>query len=394
MDILDCLGRTEWRAVTRMIRQGVLVWCAALLVVCGSLAPCEAKASTSAPETIPAGLSAAEWQNIQSAVERATYLVSERTHDNHHPGVLEAPNVRHKLRTEFTPQGVKVVPTGQSQPAWQWGMTLRAYGYEGHPIIVEAVQPIAEGNRVEYRRGSLVEWYVNDGRGLEQGFTLTERPSPSDGAPLLVDLDINGSLVSQREKDGAAVRFTSPDGQPVLRYSGLVAWDATGKKLPARLLVKDDGVRLLVEDQAAVYPLTIDPTIINESAKLLASDGAVNDLFGRSVAMAGDMVVAGAPGDDSFKGSAYVFMKPVGGWTGPLTERAKLLASDGTEGDLFGVSLAIMGDIVVVGAYGDNGFRAPPMCLWSRLGDGRGPATKAPSCWPPTARQRPNLGGR
>ena len=354
MDILDCVGRTEWRALTRMIRQGVLVACVTLLVICGSPVHGEAKASTSAPEPIPAGLSAAEWGNIQSAVERATYQVSEGTHDSHHTGALEAANVRHKLRTEFTPEGVHIVPTGQRQPAWQWGMTLRAYGYEGDPITAEAVQPIADGNRVEYRRGPLVEWYVNDGRGLEQGFTLTERPSPSDGTPLLVDLDVIGSLVPQREKAGTAVQFVTTDGQPVLRYGGLVAWDATGKKLPARLLVEDYGVRLLVEDQAAVYPLTIDPTIINESAKLLASDGTVSDLFGFSVAMMGDTVVVGAWGDDTLRGAAYVFAKPVGGWTGSLTEIAKLLASDGAGGDHFGISVAMAGDHVVVASEDDS----------------------------------------
>jgi len=101
-----------------------------------------------------------------------------------------------------------------------------------------------------------VEWYVNDGRGLEQGFTLTEQPGSSEGKPLLVDLDINGTLVPQGEEDGTAIRFTTGDGRPVLRYSGLVAWDATGKKLPARLLMGEQGVRLQVEDQTAVYPLT------------------------------------------------------------------------------------------------------------------------------------------
>ena len=42
--------------------------------------------------------------------------------------------------------------------------------------VVEPVEPEVNGNRVEYRRGPLVEWYVNDERGLEQGFTLRERP--------------------------------------------------------------------------------------------------------------------------------------------------------------------------------------------------------------------------
>lgn len=43
--------------------------------------------------------------------------------------------------------------------------------------------------------------------------------------------------------------------------------------------------------------------------KLLASDGAEDDLFGRSVAISGDTVIVGAYSDDngSDSGSAYIF---------------------------------------------------------------------------------------
>ena len=94
-----------------------------------------------------------------------------------------------------------------------------------------------------------------------------------------------------------------------------------------------------------------------ETAKLTAFDGAATDSFGRSVAVDGDTVVVGAYGDDDkglSSGSAYVFTKPVGGWTSTSTA-AKLTASDGNGGDRFGQSVAVDGDTVVVGAYGDDG---------------------------------------
>ena len=96
-----------------------------------------------------------------------------------------------------------------------------------------------------------------------------------------------------------------------------------------------------------------------ETAKLTASDGAANDYFGNSVAVDGDTVVVGAyqnddPGFDS--GSAYLFTKPPTGWESTSTA-AKLTASDGAAGDLFGFSVALDGDTVVVGAFrnDDNG---------------------------------------
>jgi hypothetical protein len=85
-------------------------------------------------------------------------------------------------------------------------------------------------------------------------------------------------------------------------------------------------------------------------------------LFGFSVAISGDTVVVGALFDDiganTDQGSAYVFVKPVGGWAGNLTESAKLTASDGAGGDSFGFSVAISGDTVVVGALDRIGVNA------------------------------------
>jgi len=95
---------------------------------------------------------------------------------------------------------------------------------------------------------------------------------------------------------------------------------------------------------------------LTEDAKLGASDGAADQSFGSSVAISGDTVVAGALGDDGFSGSAYVFVRPVGGWAGSLTENAKLTASDGAANEVFGTSTAISGNVVVAGAPDADGF--------------------------------------
>jgi hypothetical protein len=88
-------------------------------------------------------------------------------------------------------------------------------------------------------------------------------------------------------------------------------------------------------------------TDMNQTAKLVASDGANGDFLGYSVAIDGDTVVSCTMGNIH---SAYVFQKPVSGWAN-TTQTAKLSASDGIAGDQFGISVAISGDTVVVGAY-------------------------------------------
>ncbi|MHC4211231.1 MAG: hypothetical protein ACYSWT_16120, partial [Planctomycetota bacterium] len=86
--------------------------------------------------------------------------------------------------------------------------------------------------------------------------------------------------------------------------------------------------------------------------KLLPSDGAADDYFGHSVAVSGDVAVVGAHQNDDAgadSGSAYVFR-----WNGASWLETKLTASDGAAGDEFGFAVAVSGDVVVVGARGDD----------------------------------------
>ncbi len=87
--------------------------------------------------------------------------------------------------------------------------------------------------------------------------------------------------------------------------------------------------------------------------KLAASDGEANDNFGGDVAVSadGNTVVMGATGDDSGKGSAYVFR-----WNGSSWMQKKLTASEGAANDAFGASVAVSedGDVVIVGASYDD----------------------------------------
>ena len=96
---------------------------------------------------------------------------------------------------------------------------------------------------------------------------------------------------------------------------------------------------------------------MTQTAKLTASDGAAGDYFGASVAISGDTVVVGADSADidaiEDLGAAYVFEKSEGGWA-DMTQTCRLKALHGSPGDLFGASVAVSGDTVVVGAYGED----------------------------------------
>mmetsp|Transcript_875 Transcript_875/g.2041 ORF Transcript_875/g.2041 Transcript_875/m.2041 type:complete len:552 (+) Transcript_875:215-1870(+) len=131
--------------------------------------------------------------------------------------------------------------------------------------------------------------------------------------------------------------------------------------------VSDDGAQCSFEN--------ISPTQI----KLVPTDGAAEDWFGLSVAFDGDTVVVGATGDDDNgqgSGSAYVYTRDGTGTSAKWTQQTKLVAEDGAANDNFGVSVAIHGDTIIVGAYWDgddtdNGTNSGSAYVYTRGGTGK-----------------------
>ncbi|MCA9274148.1 MAG: FG-GAP repeat protein, partial [Phycisphaerales bacterium] len=91
--------------------------------------------------------------------------------------------------------------------------------------------------------------------------------------------------------------------------------------------------------------------------KFTATDSEASDFFGSSVAIADGIVAVGAYGNDDLgnqSGSAYIFSAATG------QQITKLLPDDGSPGDFFGLSIAVDNGIVLVGAPADSdyGFEA------------------------------------
>jgi hypothetical protein len=164
------------------------------------------------------------------------------------------------------------------------------------------------------------------------------------------------ALAGPAAAPGKPQRLTSPD------------------QVPAGLAKSDwQGIRAAYEAARHEFqpsPLTTDP--IAQQAYLKASNPRTNDWFGFSVAVSGDTVVVGAHQEDSnatgvnapltggtgtqsdnsarSAGAAYVFVRNGTGWT----QQAYLKASNTGEDDDFGISVAVSGDTVVVGAYRED----------------------------------------
>jgi len=105
----------------------------------------------------------------------------------------------------------------------------------------------------------------------------------------------------------------------------------------------------------AVYVYRFDGSAWVEEQKLTASDASPGDVFGRAVSVNadGDLIVVGATGTDDMgngSGAAYVFRFNGSMWE----EQQKLTAVDGAADDGFGVSVSIGGNVLLVGASGDD----------------------------------------
>jgi hypothetical protein len=172
------------------------------------------------------------------------------------------------------------------------------------------------------------------------GYDVVPGPIGHDGAAyIFVRRPPSGEWVEQ-------ARLTASDGEPLdlfgvdVAISGDVA--VVGAYMPA-------GAKT-----GAAYVFERSGEAWSEVAKLTASDGAGFDYFGISVATDGEAIVVGAPNHDTGglinAGAAYIFERSGAKWS----QKKKLIASDRAISNAFGRTVAIDGDIIVVGADADD----------------------------------------
>jgi trimeric autotransporter adhesin len=314
-------------------------------------------------EQPPQGLSSTDWASIQTAFNEArNAVVSNNT------GGLASRNPGQHWQATFDGIGFTTTPDSAD---WSWGLALEGYGFESAITDQSFRKPSVSfhRNKVYYQWDqTLSEWFINDTNGLEQGWTLQQRPTGASTGPLYLKLVIRGTLVPQAGEDGTSLSFLKHNGDLALTYTGLKAWDADGKHLSASFKSTDaQHFQIAVDEEHARYPITIDPTAQN--AYLKASNTGSTDGFGLSVAVSGDTVVIGAPQEDSGSngvngnqsnnnstgsGAAYVFVRNGGTWS----QQAYLKASNTGATDTFGTSVDVSesGNVIIVGApFEDSG---------------------------------------
>jgi len=258
-------------------------------------------------------------------------------------------------------------------------MNLSAIGYSDKITLVSEAEAVHKANLIEYWRGNVIEWYVNSPLGLEQGFTLMNRPSENEGnRALSLLIDIKSDEEVKTTLHGGTVKLAKGGWSHAVQYGGLYAFDSSGKELPSELRLREGGIEILVYDKNAVYPIVVDPFI--QVAKLTDPnpEDTESGFFGNGSAIEGDIAIVGAPFRDvdgtSSQGAAFVFQRDEMGMWNFLQ---MLTASDGAVGDEFGWDVAIDGDRALIGARqggfggGDAGaayiFERDAMEVWNEV---------------------------
>ncbi|MBI1356837.1 MAG: hypothetical protein GC160_21065 [Acidobacteria bacterium] len=305
------------------------------------------------------GLSAEDWRQVRSLYEQHRHRAAQQPDGSH-----VARNPQQRWRIRFDGRGFAVRP---DEGDWSWGLELVGFGLEGaeRTIAGPAEEVTTEAGRVAYERGpGLQEWFVNDRRGLQQGWTVRRRPAGS-GRRLTFVLAVQGALRPRLvDQTGSGVEFADESGVGVVRYAGLAAWDADGRALPAEMSVRAaGGLVISVDDSGALYPVTVDPVAV-QRAYIKASNPDDSDYFGSPVALSGDTLAVGADGEDGYgwgnnpqadnsvssSGAVYVFRRTAGTWR----QEAYLKSTYPDASDFFGQSLALSGDVLAVGAPGED----------------------------------------
>jgi len=189
----------------------------------------------------------------------------------------------------------------------------------------------------------------NNGTGMRYGFSVSvEGDRIIAGAPEYESDHKGGAAL--KEWDGSTwveTFFQASDKAANDEYGYDVG--ISGNRIVVGAPFNDD----VGSNSGSAYVYDWDGNAWNET-KLTASDAASNDGFGYCVAIDGDRIVIGSFGDDDFgdyTGSVYLFE-----WDGSTWVETKFLASDAAAFDSFGKDVAIDGDRFVVGATGESSY--------------------------------------
>ncbi|MCF0053738.1 FG-GAP-like repeat-containing protein [Dyadobacter sp. LJ53] len=303
--------------------------------------------------------------SIQQSLAKREYNISFDTEKN----TLQSPNRKQGLRAYYKP-GVLTMRNRVDSAGHDFSLKLVNEGIFADGRQILSAQPNATtesvDNRLQIKHKGFTEEFVNNEEGVRQNFIIDSAPIATK--ELQVRLSAQGLKVKDMGNDELHFYAENKKGELAnsLIYKDITCWDADGDTLPATLRYKDGLVLLSVNVQDAVYPVTIDPIVVNgnpSNANAIVESNQIGAQAGYAVSSAGDVngdgysdVLVGAPLFDSGETNEGVVFVYHGSASGLSANAAVTLQSNQTEAQ-FGTSVSSAGDLnkdgysdVIVGA--------------------------------------------
>jgi hypothetical protein len=204
---------------------------------------------------------------------------------------FSAVNTPNRLHVRFSQNGVSLRQWDAANKVAKGellSLNFAAFGRTGALREMPKASPLLRGERVEFLRPGLTEWYRNTGKGFEQGFDVPVRPDGEGELCVLLQTD---AAVEQMGEN--AIQLLA--GQRKLSFTDLVVTDARGQGLNARLEVQGGAaIKICVDDRDATYPIVIDPTLGDAYwSKLFTDPGMPASVNAIALDSAGNVYVGG-----------------------------------------------------------------------------------------------------
>jgi hypothetical protein len=296
-------------------------------------------------------------------------------------GVYKSANRAHNLRFTYHNDGFHVeprrVPDGEEIP-WHLELRLARFGKTaglGQTVGVPLKWTVQKRTATVDNEGISIE-YFNSDEGMRQNFIIESKPEGEAALALEIEAASEELILNVNEPEDFAYFTTAASGEEILQYNSLKVWDASMRILEARMLkVSATAFAIVIDDEQAVYPITVDPTI----GIIQLYPGSANTMeYGFSVAMTGKIfnpangqwangIIIGAPYWDSggYADTGKVFVYHGGNHDVPTT--ANWTKEGPAANARFGWSVASAGDVdnnsfddVIIGApyYNSNDGKA------------------------------------
>ena len=345
-------------------------------------------------------------ESIIEKISKDEYNISFSEEFNAYQSPNRANNIRfiyHKDGFTARPRSKNILSTGENdrkinenkkyETKDDWSIQLRV---NDDRFRINEADLIVAGNKAHVENENMRIDYTNNEEGMRQDFIIKKKPEGE--GKLILNLSAETKLNVIIGAD--ALMLKDKDGKEVMKYSALKCWDANGKELRAYFKETDELqnadyklqknredsekdqssenicnltfeicnlFQIVVNDEDAVYPVTIDPLSIGYSWEGIGPNNSFGR-YGASVSTAGDVngdgysdIIVGAYSYDNGFTDEGLAMVYYGSATGLSTTSAWSKEGD-DNGAFYGWSVSTAGDVngdgysdIIVGARFYNG---------------------------------------